>query len=106
MADYNFWADVLDTFQSSPDWIKALWLMIPPGFLLALIRMAMRFRLEARRDDKAAIKGELIYSVHRGADGEMHILSHLSQWEPKPALLLLDEPSHDAHALQSYGTRL
>lgn len=38
MNDYNFWSDLLDTFQSSPDWIKALWLLIPPGFLLGLVR--------------------------------------------------------------------
>ncbi len=24
MPDYNFWADLLDTWQASSDWIKAL----------------------------------------------------------------------------------
>ncbi|CAN7224805.1 hypothetical protein [Pararhizobium sp. LjRoot238] len=67
MGDYNFWADLLDTFQSSPGWIKALWLLIPRGFLLALIAMLMRFRVASKRA-AAALDGELIYSVRRGVD--------------------------------------
>ena len=27
--DYNFWADLLTTYRSSPDWLKFLWLFIP-----------------------------------------------------------------------------
>ncbi len=104
MTDYNFWADLMDTFQSSTDWIKALWLMISPGFLLTLIAMLVRYRIASKKTE-TAIDGELIYSVHRRADGEMQIVSHQPQLDQKPALLLLDEPSRDAHAPQSYGTR-
>lgn len=66
MTDYNFLADLLDTFQSSPDWIKALWLLTPPGFLLGLIAMAMRFHIANKQMDHGS-KSELIYSVHRNA---------------------------------------
>ena len=48
MQDYNFWADLLFTFQSSPDWIRALWLLVPPGFVLAVMAMVMRFGLALR----------------------------------------------------------
>ncbi len=95
MTDYNFWADLLDTFKSSPDWIKALWLTIPPGFLLALVAMLMRYRIAGRRTETAQ-GGELVYSVHRRTDGELQIVSHLPHREPIPALLLLDEADGDA----------
>lgn len=38
----NFQVDLLDTFLSPADWIKALWLLIPPGFVLALIWLFRR----------------------------------------------------------------
>ena len=27
MEDYNFWADLFDTYQSLPDWLKLAWLI-------------------------------------------------------------------------------
>lgn len=50
MNNYNFWADLLFTFQSSPDWIKALWLLVPPAFLLAATVIMIWFRLAVRRE--------------------------------------------------------
>lgn len=38
-ADYNFWADLLDTYQSLTPWVQALWLIGPLAFLLALIKL-------------------------------------------------------------------
>lgn len=32
MEPYNFWQDFFDTYQSLNDWIKALWLIVPPVF--------------------------------------------------------------------------
>ena len=49
MEYYNFWADLLDTFQSSPNAIKVVWLLIPPAFLLGLVALAMHFHLAAKR---------------------------------------------------------
>ncbi|QND51826.1 hypothetical protein HB779_07865 [Phyllobacterium sp. 628] len=89
MNDYNFWSDLLDTFQSSPDWIKALWLLIPPSFLLGLVAMAMRFSMASKRMDHGS-KGELIYSVHRDIRNQLHVVSHLPLIDGSPALLLLD----------------
>lgn len=91
MNDYNFWSDLLDTFQSSPDWIKALWLLIPPGFLLGLVALMLRFRIAARQMDQSP-KGELIYSIHRDA-GQLHVVSHIPVVDGNPALLLLDPPA-------------
>jgi len=105
MGDYNFWADLLDTFQSSPDWIKALWLLIPPGFLLALIAMLMRFRIASKRADDA-LDGELVYSVRRGVDDQLHIVSHAPQLDGKPAPMLLDPPNREPHTPQNQSRRI
>lgn len=94
MNDYNFSSDLLDTFQSSPDWIKALWLLIPPGILLGLVALAMRFRIAARQMDHGP-KGELIYSIHRDTRNQLHVVSHIPVADSNPALLLLDPSAHD-----------
>lgn len=41
MDDYNFAADLLATFRASPDFIKALVVLIPPCFMLAFIRLML-----------------------------------------------------------------
>ncbi len=50
MENYNFWADLLSTFRSMPDWIKVVWLVIPPVFVLGLVGLVFLFR----RDDRAS----------------------------------------------------
>jgi len=37
MEPYNFWQDFFNTYRLSSDAIKALWLILPPGFLLGAI---------------------------------------------------------------------
>lgn len=91
MNDYNFWSDLLDTFQSSPDWIKALWLLIPPGFLLGLVALMLRFRIAAKQMEQSA-GGELIYSIHRDA-GQLRVVSHIPLAEGNPGLLVFDPPA-------------
>jgi hypothetical protein len=99
MDDYNFWADLLDAFQSSPDWIKALWLLIPPGFSLALIAMLIRYRLISQRIGPIR-NGELVYSVHRRSSGDTHIVSHTHDVDGPPPLPLLEKPASDPYAQQ------
>lgn len=41
MQDYNLWADLLATFRASPDFIKALWLLVPPGFVLGVMALTV-----------------------------------------------------------------
>lgn len=51
MDNYNFLADLLATFRASPDFIKALWLVIPPIFMLAVIGLlvwALRLRMRPK----------------------------------------------------------
>lgn len=44
MADYNFWADLLDTWQSTSDGIKALAIVTPPLFLVCVIALLLGHR--------------------------------------------------------------
>ena len=48
MSDYNFLADLLDTFQSMDDWLKALALLIPPGFVLCVVGLCLRHKATMR----------------------------------------------------------
>jgi hypothetical protein len=67
-GDYNFWADLLDTYQSLSDWIKALWLLVPPAFVLGLVAIL-------RRPAMAEAIGQepqgLVYSVYRSPQGTL-----------------------------------
>ncbi len=89
MNDYNFWAHLLDTFQASPDLIKAIWLLTPPFFMLGLVALTLRFKIDSKRADKG-LGGELVYSVHRDKQNRVHIISHTRQLEGTSPLLLLD----------------
>jgi len=83
MEDYNFWQDFFDTYQSLPDWLKTLWLLIPPGFVLALIWL---FRRRAGR----ASDGELLYTVCREPGGLIQIYRHGLPEDADPDLLVLE----------------
>ena len=42
MDDYNFLADLLDTFQSSSDYIKTVIILTPPMFVLGIVHLLTR----------------------------------------------------------------
>ena len=48
MEDYHFWQDFSDTYQSLSNSTKALWLIVPPAFLLGLIALITRHRVAVR----------------------------------------------------------
>lgn len=84
MDEYNFWKDLLDTFQSSTDWIKALWLAIPPLFLLMLIRMIMRYRL-ARNTPPEPVETPVFYQVHHNPKEDDWLQAELDRIEQDSA---------------------
>ncbi len=91
MTDYNFWQNFFDTYQSLSDLLKVLWLIVPPAFMLGLVALTLRFRIDSKR---AGLDGELVYSVHRDKQSRVHIISHVKQAGDNPPLLFLDqEPS-------------
>ena len=75
MESYNLWRDVLDTYQSSPDWIKALWLVSIPGFLLGVLALVLRYRVAVRRLERFA-DGRPVWSVVAGTDGTYRVHRH------------------------------
>lgn len=48
MPDYNFWADLLDTWQASSDWIKALTILTPPASLIGILALQLWYRLQVK----------------------------------------------------------
>ncbi|MGV2108451.1 protein kinase [Agrobacterium vitis] len=50
MADYNVWADLFRTWQSTSDWIKAVAIVTPPVFAMGALALLLRYRLAAHQD--------------------------------------------------------
>ena len=56
MTEYNFLADLLDTFQSMDNSLKALALLIPPAFILCLIGLLLRHRAMIKAIDSGRLE--------------------------------------------------
>jgi len=89
MEDISAFQAFLGTYQALADWIKALWLIVPPAFILLLTALLLRARRPVPEVD-----GELVYTVHRDASGQYRVLRHTPP-DDTPALLPLDQ-SHPA----------
>jgi hypothetical protein len=69
---YSFWADLLNKFHTSSDWIQALWLITVPTLIFGVAWCVMRlvcaiaFGLLSRRNPAP---GCLICRVHEDAEG-------------------------------------
>jgi hypothetical protein len=92
MDGYNFWQDFFDTYQSLSDPTKALWLIVPPAFVLGLIAHVMRHRV-AIKEAEHGLRGDLVYTIHRDGDDQLRVYRHGAALDREPALLLLDQPS-------------
>ena len=90
MDHYNFWQDFFDTYQSLSNWTKALWLIVPPAFVLGLIALILRTRVALRKVETAE-RGDLVYSIHRDADDVLHVTRHRGALQRAPAVVLLEE---------------
>jgi len=94
MDGYNFWQDFFDTYQSLSDGTKALWLIVPAGFLLGLIALVMRHRVAVRQAEHG-LRVDLIYTIHQDGNGKIHVYRYGAALDREPALLLLDQPISD-----------
>ena len=92
MDDYNFWQDFFDTYQSLSDPTKALWLIVPPAFVLGLIALVLRHRVAVRQVE-TGLRGDLAYTIRKDAGGELHVYRHGGALDREPALVLLEEPN-------------
>ncbi|HMB11611.1 hypothetical protein [Saliniramus sp.] len=84
MEEISAFQAFLGTYQSLADWIKALWLIVPPVFIFAMTALILRGRREVPEVD-----GELVYTVHRDDGGQYRVLRHAPPGDA-PALLPLD----------------
>ena len=92
MDDYNFWQDFFDTYQSLSNWTKALWLIVPPAFVLGLMALILRHRV-AVKESETAKRGDLVYTICRDESDQLHVYRHEAAVGREPALVLLDEAS-------------
>ncbi len=92
MEDHPFWQDFFDTYQSLSNGTKALWLIAPPAFVLGLIALILRHRVEVRKVENG-MRGDLAYTIHRDDNDQLHVYRHGSALEREPALVLLEEPN-------------
>ena len=72
---YSVLADALSKFQSSPEWIKALWLMGPPLTVLGVTWLVTKAAREiagtvlARRE--GALQGHPLYAIYQDRQGRL-----------------------------------
>ncbi len=48
MDDYSFLRDVLETWRSTTDWVKAAVVIVIPGQIAFLVHQVLRYRAECR----------------------------------------------------------
>lgn len=82
MNDYNFWADAVDAYRNSSDWIKALWLVVPPTFILGLGALGLLWHGLRGREERRTT-GDLAYTMVHEPDGRLRIYRHVP---PPPGL--------------------
>lgn len=100
MDGYSFWQDLFDTYQSLSDWMKVLWLIVPPVSILGLAALIMRFRIDSKQADHG-FTGKLLYSIHRDEDNQFHVIAHSREEGIQPTLLLLAPANRDPQAPQN-----
>lgn len=83
MENYNFWQDFFDTYQSSPDIIKALWILIVPGFVLGLVAILRNKRPNTPKGDAPVI-------VMRTRTGNYIRVPHMLSDEQQSPLMFKD----------------
>ena len=52
MESYSFWNDFFDTYQSLSDFMKILWIIVPPMFILGLVALILFYKNTIRRIEK------------------------------------------------------
>ncbi len=98
MEPYNIWADLFDTYQSLSDGLKLLWLIVPPAFVIGLVAVVLRLRVDLKQADHG-FTGRLIYSIHRDSEDQLHVVAHAPDDGGPPTLLLLNPEKRTARAL-------
>ena len=82
ISGWSFWT----TFQSSPFWIEALWLVVPLAVVPALVRLIFRWP----GAPAAAEGGKLLYKIHKETNGLIQVHRHGELDDGKSELVLIE----------------
>jgi hypothetical protein len=101
--------EFLETYRSLNDWLKALWVVTPPTFLLLLIRQwlnhrrAVKMAAPAQMANAKLPDGQTLYSVSRMDNGELRVFAHVPELTEinREALRLLVAPREDRASIDS-----
>ena len=87
-TDYNFWRDLLDTYQSLPDWLKFFWLAIPSATIVALCHMVRSGlgRKQAAKKPSVAFPAQAYRSWYD--DNGILYIEQIDEMPPEPQLPL------------------
>jgi len=77
---YSIWADLLNKFHTSSEWVQMLWLLAVPLLLFGLI-WCVKEVLVAFARPRPDAKGELVYTIFRNADNKLLVYSHIEVLE-------------------------
>ena len=94
MEPYNFWQDFFDTYQSLSDWLKTLWLIVPPVFILGLVWLWRRHTTPPATLE-ADEQGRLPFSRYRDSNGQIRIVSDVAPSSDQPGFLQLNPSDLD-----------
>lgn len=100
-GDYNFWRDFFDTYQSLSDWVKTLWLIVPPVFALGALWLGLDYRLKSRSTVPSE-DGVLVYTVFSDETGIWRIHAYKGAdavTDERPEATVLPLPGVNPHTL-------
>ena len=84
METYNFWKDLLDTYQSLSAPLQFAWLLLPPAFLFAFVWLVFRYGLLYRRLGPVGRRGMPVFTIYRNIHGSYDVYSCLLYTSPSP----------------------
>jgi len=65
---------------------------VPPAFVLGLVAIILRYRV-AMKEAEHGLRGDLVYTIHRDADDQLHVYRHGAALDHEATLVLLDPPN-------------
>ena len=75
MEDVGFWHDFFATYQAQPNWLRFLWLVVPPLFAFAFTALFLLQRLALKRYEHK-LTGNLVYTMTRDEFDAIHVYLH------------------------------
>ena len=75
MEEFGFWHTFFAAYQAQPNWLKFLWLVVPPLFAFAFTVLFLLQRLALKRYEHK-LTGNLVYTMTRDEFDAIHVYLH------------------------------